>query len=97
MTSERAKAYRRVVTMLREIGPASLWPSEEARIREAADMLLFCRDLDAEEARTAFAAVGTITDSLIERGAVDQLARARFLDDIWACGPGAAMLEAVAA
>lgn len=97
MTSERAKAYRRVVTMLREIGPASLWPSEEARIREAADTLLFCRDLDAEEARTALAAVGTITDSLIDAGRWTSSRARGVLDDIWACGPGAAMPEAVAA
>jgi hypothetical protein len=42
MTSRRATAYRRVVKTLRDFGAAKLWPAEQARIREAADALLFC-------------------------------------------------------
>jgi len=97
MTSDRAKAYRRVVTTLRDIGPPTLLPSEQACIREAADMLLFCRDLDGKDARTAFAAAAMLTDGLIEAKRWTSWRARRLLDDIWACGPGAAMLEAAAA
>ncbi len=96
MTSDRAKAYRRVVTTLRDVGPAKLWPSEQACIREAADVLLFCGDLDGEDARTAFAAAATLTDSLTAAERWTSARAHRLLDDIWACGPGAAMLEAAA-
>jgi hypothetical protein len=97
MTSDRSKAYRRVVTTVRDMGPAKLWPSEQACIREAADTLLFCRDLDGADARTAFAAAATLTDGLIGAGRWTSSRARALLDDIWACGPGAAMPEAVAA
>lgn len=97
MTNDRAKAYRRVVRTVREVGPAKLWPSEQACIREAADTLLFCRDLDGEDARAAFSAAATLTDRLIDAGRWTSSGACRLLDDVWACGPGTAMLEAVAA
>jgi hypothetical protein len=83
MTRDRAKAYRRVVATLRDLGPAKLLPSEQACIRDAADTLLFCSDLD--------------TDCLTDAGRWTGWRARRLLDDIWACGPGAAMLEAGAA
>jgi hypothetical protein len=97
MTSDRAKAYRHVVTTLRDMGPAKLLASEQACIRGAADVLLFCSDLDGEDARTAFAAMATLTDRLIEAGRWTGPRGRRLLDDIWACGPGVAVPEAVAA
>jgi hypothetical protein len=97
MTSDRAKAYRRVVTTVHDMGPAKLSSSERACIREAADMLLFCRDLDGKDARRAFAAAATLTDRLTESGRWTRSSTRRLLDDIWACGPGAAMPETVAA
>jgi hypothetical protein len=96
MTSDRSKAYRRVVTTLRDMGPATLHPSEQACIREAADMLLFCRDLDREDARTAFAAAATLTERLNEAERWTSWRARRLLDDVWACGPGA-IVEAAAA
>jgi hypothetical protein len=97
MTNDRAKAYRRVVRTVREVGPAKLWPSEQACIREAADTLLFCRDLDGEDARAAFSAAATLTDRLIDAGRWTSSGACRLLDDVWAYGPGTAMLDAVAA
>jgi hypothetical protein len=97
MTNDRAKAYRRVVRTVREVGPAKLWPSEQACIREAADTLLFSRDLEGADARTAFAAATTLTDGLIDGGRWTSSRARALLDDIWACGPGAAMLEVGAA
>jgi len=97
MTSDRAKAYRRVVMTVRDMGPAKLWPPEQACIRDAADTLLFCGDLRGDDARTAFAAAATLTDALVEAGRWTSFRARRLLDDIWACGPGAAMLETAAA
>ena len=48
------------------MGPAKLWPAEQAIIREAADALVFATDLANEEARTALAAAAALTDDLID-------------------------------
>jgi hypothetical protein len=88
MTSARATAYRRVIQMLRDLGPAKLWPAEQARIREAADALLFCTDLAGDRAaRAALSAVATLGDDLIhaERWSPERVQR--LVDDVWACGP----------
>src|SRR3954462_8989485 len=74
-----------------------MWPYEQACIREAADTLLFCRDLDGEDARAAFSAAATLTDRLIDAGRWTSSGACRLLDDGWACGPGRAMLDAVPA
>jgi hypothetical protein len=91
MTSLRATAYRRVVKTLRDLGAAKLWPAEQACIREAADALLFCRDLDEDDARRALAAVTVLADELIDAQRWTPLRALQLLDDIWACGPRAAL------
>jgi hypothetical protein len=91
MTSLRAIAYRRVVKTLRDLGAAKLWPAEQACIREAADALLFCRDLDEDDARRALAAVTALADELIDAQRWTPLRALQLLDDIWACGPRAAL------
>ena len=45
MTPERAHAYQRVMPTLNEMGPSKLLGDERERIREAADDLIFSRDL----------------------------------------------------
>ncbi len=45
MTNERTQAYGRVVQTLAELGPTKLLPGEQARIRDAADTLIFACDL----------------------------------------------------
>ena len=91
MTSLRATAYRRVVKTLRDLGAAKLWPAEQACIREAADALLFCGDLDEDDARRALAAVTALADELIDAERWTPLRALQLLDDIWACGPRAAL------
>ena len=91
MTNLRAAAYRRVVKTLRDLGAAKLWPAEQACIREAADALLFCRDLDDNDARHAVAAVTVLADDLIDAQRWTPLRAMQLLDDIWACGPSAAL------
>jgi hypothetical protein len=98
MTSVRANAYRRVVQTLRDLGPAKLWPAEQTCIREAADALLFCRDLHRDvAAREALGAVAVLSDDLIDTERWTPRRAQRLLDDVWACGPGEALNLPVAA
>src|SRR5215470_10578451 len=60
MTNERTQAYGRVVQTLDELGPTKLQPSEQARIREAADVLIFAVDL--EEASNALRDMGALAE-----------------------------------
>jgi hypothetical protein len=89
MTRERARAYARVMTTLREIGPATLHASEQAIMRHAADALLFCADIGRDRsARAAYTAFGTVEDRLVDSGRWTQERADAFSDDVWACGPG---------
>ena len=83
MTTVRSSAYRRVVKTLRDVGPAKLWPAEQECIREAADTLLFCSDLDDPDGRRALTAVAVLTDDLIDV-ALDAASCQQLVDDIWA-------------
>jgi hypothetical protein len=97
MTSIRASAYKRVIQTLRDIGPAKLWPAEVACIREAADALLFCRDLADEDAKEAVASVMALGDHLVdaERWTAERVQR--LVDDVWWCGPREGLRIPVAA
>jgi hypothetical protein len=98
MTNMRAAAYSRVLKTLRDLGPAKLLAAEQACIREAADGLLFCGDVNGDrDARAAFGAVVRLADDLVlsERWTVASVQM--LLDDIWACGPAALVALPVAA
>jgi len=98
MTSYRAVAYRRVIQTLRDMGPAKLWPAEQACVREAADALLFCTEPDADgAAQVALAAVAVLTDELIDAQRWTPERAQRLLDDIWACGPWGTLDLSIAA
>jgi hypothetical protein len=73
------------------MGAAKLWPVEQACIREAADALLFSRDLDDQDARQALAAVSVLMDDLINAERWTPTRSRELLDDIWGCGPAAAV------
>jgi hypothetical protein len=98
MTSQRARAYARVMVTLRDLGPAKLLPAEQSRIRLAADTLLFCADLLGDaSARTACADADELCAHLARSGRwMPQRADALF-DDLWACGPGHSSSLAAAA
>ena len=66
MTNERTEAYGRVVQTLDEIGATKLLPAEQARIRDAADTLIFASDL--EEAEDALRDMGLLTEHLLSSG-----------------------------
>ena len=92
MTSERARAYQRVMKTLRELGPAKLQAGEEALTRLAADALLFCADLvDDRSAREAFAAFDAMHERLVASGRWTPQRAAQLADDVWACGPALAV------
>ena len=94
MTNERTQAYGRVVQTLDEIGATKLLPAEQARIRDAADTLIFATSLD--EARESLRDMGTLAEHLLNSGRwleerVDQL-----IADVLACGPSTVPLVAAA-
>jgi hypothetical protein len=98
MTTARATAYRRVLQTLRDMGPAKLWPNEQACVREAADALLFSSDLaDDAGARDALAAIAALGDDLVASARWSPPRAQRLLDDVWACGPSRAFGLPIAA
>lgn len=87
MTSMRNVAYRRVMRTLRGLDAPALFPVEQDRVHEAADALLFARDLDDGDVRWALAEVAVLADELIDAERWAPRRARQLLDDIWACGP----------
>ena len=85
MTNERTQAYGRVVQTLAELGPTKLLPGEQARIRDAADTLIFAADL--EEAREALQDMGDLTDHLLSSGRWLEERIDSLVANLLACGP----------
>ncbi|WP_028067136.1 hypothetical protein [Solirubrobacter soli] len=85
MTNERTQAYGRVVQTLAELGPTKLLPAEQARIRDAADTLIFASDL--EEARGALQDMGDLTDHLLSSGRWLEERIDMLVANLLACGP----------
>ena len=90
MTSDRAKAYGRIVATIDELGATKLQPEEVARIRTAADTLLFSEDIDGPGGagiREALADAEDLLYGLSESGRWTEERAQRLLDDLAACGP----------
>lgn len=88
MSPERTSAYRRVTQTLAELGPSKLWESEQERIRYAADSLIFCAGLEADEsARNALADADLLFRDLVESERWTQPTADRLSGDLHACGP----------
>ena len=87
MTSERTQAYGRVVQTLTELGPTKLLPAEQARIREAADVLIFAGDLD--EARDSLLDMSALAEHLLKSGRWLEDRVDRLVADLLGCGPTA--------
>jgi hypothetical protein len=85
MTSERTQAYGRVVQTLDELGPTKLQPAEQARIRDAADTLIFAADLD--EARNALRDMGALAEHLLSSGRWLEERVDMLVADLIGCGP----------
>jgi hypothetical protein len=85
MTSDRTRAYGRVVRTLEDLGPAKLQPVEQERIRDAADNLIFASDLD--EARAALEDVEALGEHLVATGRWTAESAEKLVHDLVACGP----------
>jgi hypothetical protein len=85
MTNERTEAYGRVVQTLAELGPTKLQPGEQARIRDAADTLIFATDLD--EAQAALTDMGSLAEHLLSSGRWLEERIDMLVANLVACGP----------
>ena len=85
MTNERTQAYGRVVQTLAELGPTKLLAGEQARIRDAADTLIFAADLD--EARDVLRDMGALAEHLLNSGRWLEERVDKLVADLLACGP----------
>ena len=85
MNSDRTQAYGRVLHTLEDVGPTKLHQSEQERIRNAADTLIFAASLD--EAREALEDVDTLAEHLTATGRWTEERAAELVQDILACGP----------
>jgi alpha-D-ribose 1-methylphosphonate 5-triphosphate synthase subunit PhnL len=88
MTPERARAYRRVMQTLYELGPTKLLGDEQQRLRDAADSLIFSQLLaDDPAARDALSDVDRLCVALVESGRWEQATAMRLAHDVSGCGP----------
>jgi hypothetical protein len=93
MTASRARAHARVTKTLRDLGPAKLLPVEQANIRHAADVLVFCTEPGG--GALARAEMAELCRHLVDSGRWLPASAEGLLDDLWACGP--AELDALVA
>lgn len=88
MSPSRTQAYRRVIKTLNDMGPAKLQPSEQDRIRTAADSLIFCADLFADDAANeALEDTERLCRALVESGRWERATASRLAADLRGCGP----------
>lgn len=88
MNSERAQAYGRVVRTLDDFSDSKLHSDEQQTVREAADALFFCEDLNGDPpAEEALAALYELMDRLVESERFMPETGGRLTADVEACGP----------
>ena len=88
MTSERSQAYGRVMKWLEDMGPSKLNADEQQTVRDAADALFFCEDIERDEqAQAALDELHALLDRLIESDRWLSETAERLLADVEGCGP----------
>ena len=88
MTTNRARAYGRVLTLIEELGPAKLHADEQQTIRDAADALLFSLDVASDdEAKDALDRLDDTMDSIVDAERLSRPADNALLDAVEGCGP----------
>jgi hypothetical protein len=88
VTSRRAEAYGRVVRILSGPDGQELTPQELQRIRDAADSLLFCEDVDMDSAaRDAADEIADLAVELVESGRWEEDTAEELVSEVLACGP----------
>ena len=85
MNSERTQAYGRVLRTLEDVGPTKLHQTEQTRVREAADTLIFAATVD--DARAALEDVDTLCEHLVATDRWSAERAAELAQDLAACGP----------
>ncbi len=85
MTSERTIAYARIVKTLDELGPTKLLASEQTRIRDSADALIFAADID--EVRDILRDIGALAEHLVGSGRWLEERVDTLVHDLLGCGP----------
>jgi hypothetical protein len=86
MNSDRTQAYGRIVKTLEDLGPAKLLATEQIRIRDAADTLIFASEAD-HDVLAASDDVRTLAEHLVESGRWTEERAAKLVEDIASCGP----------
>jgi hypothetical protein len=95
VTAQRAHAYGQVMRTVRDDADA-FEPAQRERLRAAADSLLFCQDLHADEnARAALVDVEALARELVRRGWSEGRAGA-LVWDVIGCGPATPVLHRAA-
>ncbi|MEA2426250.1 MAG: hypothetical protein QOH13_2660 [Thermoleophilaceae bacterium] len=88
VTTRRAEAYGRVVRVLNGPDGEELTREELSKIRENADALFFCEDLDVDSsARDAADEIADMAVELVESGRWDEDTAEELVSDVLACGP----------
>jgi len=88
MNSERSQSYGRVMDTIRAVGPTKLQHEEQEVIRDAADALLFCDDLQAAPAaRDAIEKATAMLRHLVEIDRWIPESADALLADLQDCGP----------
>jgi len=92
VNATRAQAYGRVVKTLEDLSESKLHADELQTVRDAADALFFCEDLNADPAaEQALAKHYELMDRLVESERVQAETTDRLTSDIEACGPFASV------
>jgi hypothetical protein len=88
MNSERSQAYGQVMKTIEDFGGAKLHPDEQQVVRDAADALLFCEDLEADApAAEALDAFHRLIERLLDGDRIASETAGRITADVEACGP----------
>ena len=88
MTGERAQAYGQVKRALEDLSPSKLHPREQDVVREAADALLFCENLESDPAaEQALAELYELLDRLVGNDRLLLETADRLSAAVEACGP----------
>jgi hypothetical protein len=88
MTTNRARAYGRVMTLLSQLGDAKLHADEQQAVRDAADALLFSPDVASDdEAKDALDRLDDLMGRLVDNERLIPETADAVLDAVEACGP----------
>ena len=87
MSPERTQAYKRVMRTLSDIGPSKLLATEQERVRDAADTLIFSSGLsDDESATDALVDADELCRDLVASGRWERVTAAQLAQDLRGCG-----------